>query len=195
MTTDVTNPMPRTLPITVDQYRMLVEQGEFADHFGQVELIYGKIIEMNPQGPRHADPIDELEEWSHLQADDCFRIRIEKPIEIPGLHSSPEPDVAWVTRRRYADQHPGPGDIHLLIEVSGSSKQFDRGEKRQLYAEAGISEYWIVDISLQTIEVMTQPAGKEYQQSTIHGLNETVSPQCLPSAVLQVSQLFSDSVE
>ena len=194
MTADLIHEMPRTLPITVEQYRMLVEHGEFTERRGQVELIYGKIVEMNPQGPQHADPIDELGHWSFQTAGDHFRIRIEKPIEIPTLFSTPEPDIAWVRRRRYADRHPGPSDIHLLIEVSGSSKRFDRGEKRRLYAEAGIPEYWIVDIALRTVETMTRPAGVDYQQTTVHGLTDTVSPQCLPSASLRVADLFSDSV-
>ena len=64
MTADLTHEMPRTLPITVEQYRMLVEHGEFTERRGQVELIYGKIVEMNPQGPQCADPIDELGHWA-----------------------------------------------------------------------------------------------------------------------------------
>ncbi len=194
MTTELSSTMPQTILITVDQFRLLVDHNTFADRQGQVELIYGKIVEMNPQGPRHADPVDELETWSHQQAADHFRIRTEKPIEIEGLNSSPEPDIVWVTKRRYADRHPVPGDIHLLIEVSGSSKEFDRGEKRQLYAEAGIPEYWIVDIAARTIEVMTRPGGSVYTQSELHSSDASISPACLPSATLPIGQLFSDSV-
>lgn len=192
MTTELMAEMPHTIPITVEQYKLLVEHGTFEQRRGQVELIYGKIIEMNPQGPTHSDPIDELQNWSHDQAGGSFRIRIEKPIEIPGLHSSPEPDIAWVTKRRYADRHPLPEDIYLLVEVSGSSKSFDRGEKCRLYAEAGIAEYWIVDVVAKTIEAMTQPVGTEYQQVKLYGVDASLSPTCLPTAFLSVARLFSD---
>jgi Uma2 family endonuclease len=187
--------MPQTLPVSVDQYRLLVEHGTFADRRGRVELIYGKIVEMNPQGPEHADPIDELGNWSHHYAGDLFRIRIEKPIEVPGLNSSPEPDIAWVTKRRYADRHPLPEEVFLLIEVSGNSKVFDGGEKRRLYAEAGIAEYWIVDIVAKTVEVMTQPVGSEFAHSVLYDVTAQVSPKCLPSAVLPITQLFSNTVD
>jgi len=64
--------MPETLPITVAQYRLLVEQGEFEHRSidgqrGQIELINGRIVRMLPQGPIHCDPIDELELWSQQQ--------------------------------------------------------------------------------------------------------------------------------
>lgn len=41
----------QTLPITLDQCRLPVDHDTFAGHRGQVELIYGRIVKMNPQGP------------------------------------------------------------------------------------------------------------------------------------------------
>ncbi len=194
MTTHLMNQSPVTLPITVPQYRLLVEQGEFDESPGQIELIYGRIVSMNPQGPLHSDPIDELGDWSHRVAGTHFRIRIEKPIEIIGLHSSPEPDIVWATRRRYRDRHPQPDDIHLLIEASVSSKPFDRGEKCRLYAEAGIAEYWIIDCVNQSVEIMTRPVGNRYETVTHHGADSIIRPQCLAIAELTVARLFSDTL-
>ena len=51
-----------------------------------------------------------------------------------------------MSRRRYADRHPSPEDIHLLIEVSMTSGSFDRAEKMEVYAAASIAEYWRVDV-------------------------------------------------
>ena len=185
---------PTTLPITVPQYRLLAESGTFDRHVGQVELIYGRIVWINPQGPQHADPIDELTEWSVESAKSKFRVRIEKPIEIVELHSSPEPDIAWVTLRRYGDRHPTPEDIHLLIEVSYSSQTFDRAEKLRLYAESNIVEYWIVDVPAQTVEVFSNPQGTEYRQSSLHQKTEAIAPACLPAAQLRIARLFSKTI-
>ncbi len=44
--------VPITIPISVKQYASLVERGEFAAVSGQVELINGRIVRKNPQGPR-----------------------------------------------------------------------------------------------------------------------------------------------
>lgn len=185
----------QTLPITLDQYRLLVDHDTFAGHRGQVELIYGRIVKMNPQGPMHSDPIDEIQDWSHEVASKQFRIRTEKPIEIPNLNSSPEPDIAWVTRRRYGDRHPQPADIHFLVEVSYSSQTFDRGEKQRLYAEAGITEYWTVDVPGRRIIVMQSPSGTNYQQVITHEAGEAIAPACLPTAKLSVARLFSETTQ
>ena len=80
---------PVTLPITVEQYEALVARGDFERISGQVELIFGRIVRTNPQGPQHADPIDWLTEWSIEQAERQFTIRVEKPIIIPDHHSRP----------------------------------------------------------------------------------------------------------
>lgn len=82
-----------------------------------------------PQGPQQADPIDFLTEWSSLNSRGRFTVRVEKPSRIPEFNSCPEPDLAWVSRRRCEDQHPNPVDIHWLIEVSFSSSLFDTPEK------------------------------------------------------------------
>lgn len=194
MSIDIQPAIPETLPISLDQYRLLVDQGAFDRQTGQIELIHGRIVRMNPQGPIHSDPVDELAEWSHEVASSHFRIRIEKPIELLGFSSSPEPDVAWVTRRRYSDRHPTADDIALLIEVSVSSKPFDRGEKRQLYAEAGVREYWIVDVVDQTVEKLTMPTATGFQQVRKFSMTESIAANCLPDAAFAISRLFSDSL-
>lgn len=65
-------------------------------------------------------------------------------------------------RRDYADRHPGPNDIALVVEVADDSLSRDRGVKRALYARAGIAVYWIVN--LRTVEVFAGPSGDEYAQ-------------------------------
>jgi Uma2 family endonuclease len=181
---------PTTLPVTVDQFQTLVRSGAFNERRGQIELIRGRIVQMNPQGPEHADPIDELQDWSYEQATEQFRIRVEKPIEIANLDSCPETDVAWVRRGRYQSRHPQPGDVWLLIEVSHSSGEFDRREKLELYASAEIAEYWIVDVREQTITICRDPEGPAYRSMAIHPRDATIAPHCLPAAKLEIARLF-----
>ncbi len=187
----IVNPSePITLPLTVDQFQTLVKSGAFDDRTGQIELIRGRIVQMNPQGPEHADPVDELQDWSYEHAAGKFRIRIEKPIEIAGHDSCPEPDIAWVRRDRYRNCHPQPNDVRLLIEVSYSSGNFDRGEKLQLYAEANIAEYWIVDVGDEAVTVCRDPRGRAYRSMETHRRDATISPECQSSATLEIARLF-----
>ena len=181
---------PTTLPITTEQYETLVDAGAFDGTQGQIELIHGRIVHMNPQGPEHSDPIDVLNEWSVISVQQRFTIRVEKPLRIPSQQSCPEPDIAWVTRRRYHDQHPGSEDIHLLIEVSKTSSRFDRTEKRQLYAEAKIAEYWQVDVPGRVITVYRDPSRGDFQTVQSFDDSATVGPVCLPESTLVIAELF-----
>lgn len=181
---------PVTVPITTEQYETLVNAGAFEGAQGQIELIHGRIVRMNPQGPEHADPIDMLNEWSIESVQRRYTVRVEKPIRIPEHLSSPEPDIAWATRHRYRTQHPSSADIHLLIEVSQSSSTFDRGEKLKLYAEAKIVEYWQVDLPSRVVTVHRDPHGDLFRFVQSFDESETIHPLCLPEAELVISSLL-----
>lgn len=183
--------IPDELPITVEQFATLVESGTFAKSSGQIELIRGKIIKMNPQGPEHCDPVDFLVEWSHESTNKKFTIRDEKPIVVPNLDSTPEPDVCWVKRARYGKRHPNPEEIFLLMEVSFSSSKFDREVKRLLYADAEILEYWRFDIRSRTLEIYREPQSGDFQSVEVHDQSKVVTPMCCPGAKLKIADVFA----
>ena len=93
--------------------------------------------------------------------------------------------------KSYRGQRPGPEDVLLLIEVSDSSLEYDRGEKLQLHAGAGVREYWVVNIPHLQIEVFRDPQSREYRQRSVYGVGETVSPRGMKNLKLPVSSLFS----
>jgi Uma2 family endonuclease len=185
---------PVTLPVTIDQYFDLVQRGHFEEIDGQVELIGGRIVRMNPQGPQHSNPLDILAEWSFQSANDLFRLRFEKPIVLRGVGSVPEPDIAWVERKSYARHHPSGDDVSLLIEASVSSGAYDTGEKCEMYARSGIPEYWQVNVPRQEIRVHRNPdiEASSFRTITTHLVQETISPLCLSSAALNISILFDN---
>jgi Uma2 family endonuclease len=54
-------------------------------------------------------------------------------------------------------RHPYPADILVLMEVSDSSLSYDRTRKRAIYAQAGITEYWIWNLVDSSLEVYRDP--------------------------------------
>jgi Uma2 family endonuclease len=62
--------------------------------------------------------------------------------------NSPEPDIAFVRKSRVhlaeAVYFPGGPDLSVEI-VSPDSVKRDYGRKRELYEQAGVREYWILD--------------------------------------------------
>jgi Uma2 family endonuclease len=92
--------------------------------------------------------------------------------------SEPEPDAAVVrgNRRTYADHHPGPADLALVVEVADVSLQRDRTFKKRLYAQAGVPGYWIVNLAERCVEVFTDPSAAldppDYRQHRVFGASE-----------------------
>ena len=75
---------------------------------------------------------------------------MQNPIRIDN-YDEPQPDVALLRPRGddYAAATPTPPDILLLVEVADSTLRIDLGRKARIYADAGVAEYWVVDLKNQ----------------------------------------------
>lgn len=184
--------MSTALRLTLDEYDRMIEEGVFdATRDKRIELINGELHEMSPPGPDHEDVIDELNDWSTLNTPrDRVRVRVQNSIGISPSASAPEPDVAWVVRRRYRKYRPLPEDVLLVIEVSDSTVRNDRLIKGPLYAEAGIAEYWIVNIPGRCVEVHRDPGSGGYRDIQSFGIAESVRSLAFPELELPVATLF-----
>ena len=112
-----------------------------------------EVVAKMPTGNRHASCVKRLNRLFGTLVGDRAIVSVHDPIRL--ADSEPEPDVALLVRRDdfYASAKPGPTDVLLLIEVGDASLDDDREVKRPLYAEAGIAEYWIVNLVDGCLEV------------------------------------------
>ncbi|AMV38648.1 hypothetical protein VT85_14515 [Planctomyces sp. SH-PL62] len=70
--------------------------------------------------------------------------------------------------RDYDVRHHGPADVVLLIEIADFYHLGRlRGEKRSLYASAGVPIYWIVDTGAACVEVYERPRGGSYSSTCL----------------------------
>ena len=183
----------RRQPVTLAIYDRMIAAGVFdpaEDH--PLELIGGDLHVMSPIGDRHADAVDWLARWSQLVVDPAaVLVRIQNPLAIPGSESAPQPDIAWVAFRRYADRRPQPAEVSLLIEVADTSLAFDTEVKAGLYAAAGIADYWVVDLISRGVIVFRDPRAGRYETRSTHRDDNAVRPLAQPSAVLMPVELFA----
>ncbi|MGB0561663.1 MAG: Uma2 family endonuclease, partial [Spirulinaceae cyanobacterium] len=95
-------------------------------------------------------------------------VRQAKPITLPN-HSEPEPDLAIVQRlgREYLDHHPYPENIFWVVEYSQTSLDKDKTVKHQLYATAGIPEYWLVNLAQRKLTVWRKPRAGQYTEQRV----------------------------
>jgi Uma2 family endonuclease len=81
--------------------------------------------------------------------------------------------------------------VLLVIEAADSSVSHDRNRKRKLYAQAGIPEYWIVNIPKRQIEVYRDPNGEDFASKLTIAGKQVLSPVCQPDAELTLADLGS----
>ena len=155
---------------SIDDYVAIVESGALAHD--RVELIAGKIVDMSLISNPHAAGVSILADRLRNVPDLSLDVREEKHVELTGLGSMPQPDVV-VCRRdpyRYARRAPTADDISLVVEVALSSLAYDRTTKRELYALAGITEYWIVNLVDRQLERFLPEASGGYpEQGQVYG--------------------------
>lgn len=77
------------------------------------------------------------------------------------------------------------------MEVADDTLDFDRHCKGQLYALAGIADYWIVNLIVRQLEVYRDPTPEgRYQEVRFLGSDETVCPVAFPDTEMPVSVLL-----
>jgi Uma2 family endonuclease len=164
---------PRPLRYTVEQYEKLGKAGFFTER--RYQLIRGEIIDMGDQGPRHFTYVDLAVEVLKAAFGPSFYVRNAGPISL--TDSKPEPDVSVVPGKRfdYATKHPGTA--LLAVEVSDTTLNYDLTTKAELYATAGIPEYWVLDLDGKQLHVFRDPAAlPPALEATAYGTHLTYAP-------------------
>jgi Uma2 family endonuclease len=186
--------MSTTTHISYDQYNLILESGAFdGEHRRRVELIHEEIRDMTPIGPLHEDAVDFLTRWSFANLNSAkVRVRVQNSIGLSELDSVPEPDIAWVAEKSYREQRPQAADVLLVIEVADSSLDVDMNEKSRLYAAAGVSDYWVIDLQNRRIEVFQQPSVEGYAAHKTYSAGESIRPLNVGDIELLTSDLLHE---
>jgi Uma2 family endonuclease len=174
----------------VTEYYRMAEAGILtADD--RVELIEGEIVKMSPIGSLHAACVKRLNKFLQRQFGDAAVIGVQDPIRLNDF-SEPEPDVALLRPRAdlYAQGHPTPGDVLLIVEVADTTVLSDRNVKVPLYARAGIPEVWLIDLPQEVVEIYARPAEGVYQVQRQARRGEQLTAETLPQLSLTVDAVL-----
>jgi Uma2 family endonuclease len=174
---------------TIDRYHQAVEAGVFDG--APVELLNGELVEMSPEGVSHAGLSSDAGDYLRDCLGSRAKVREGHPIALPN-NSEPEPDLAIVESLGEVyinEHHPYPENIFWIVEYSNSSLQKDLEVKSKVYAEAGIREYWVVDLKTKTLVVFRNPVDGEYQKQTTltYGL---IAPLAFSDVQIDVARLL-----
>ncbi len=175
----------RIRPLRRAEYERLAEAGMFDGE--KLELLFGRLVRMSPQGTAHYWVIDRLWQRLGLALDQRAKVRTQAPF-LASDDSEPEPDLAVVPAGEYLDAHPS--EAWLIVEVADSSLADDRRLKVPLYAAARVPELWIVCLPERCVEVYREPEGDRYLKVSRFVAGDSLSPLCLPGEGLAVLDIL-----
>jgi Uma2 family endonuclease len=182
----------------IDEYHQLIELGFLkegdslrdgkAEH---IELIRGELIQKAAKGTPHTVCSSILCRQLDRLLGDRVVIRGQDPITLPN-QSEPEPDVVIARGRDedYLAHYPYPRDILLVVEIADSTLTYDQTKKLEIYAEARILNYWIVDLNARQLERYSQPY--QNSQGEFNYLSKQIS---LPNQSVAIPELEDTSLD
>jgi Uma2 family endonuclease len=174
-------------PLTQDEVLRMVEVGILGED-EPVELLLGVLTAVGVKTPAHEQVKLRLGRWlAPGFAEGRYDVRTEGPVAVPDRTSLPAPDVAVVARD---DAIAHPATALLVVEVAVSSLRVDTTIKPDLYAAAGVPEYWVVDVVERRLRVFRDP-GPEGYASTRTLADGTITPTAVETDPLDVAALLA----
>ena len=173
----------------------------------RVELIFGKIFRMSP-APKtyHQTLATELlyrvrkqlegKEGKVFTAPFDVRLPLTANIPVNKTENIVQPDICVVCDLSKLDERGCHGAPDLIIEiVSKSSVKKDFHEKYDLYEQAGVKEYWIVNPNDISISVCLLNSTGKYQVQKPHTLGDTLQCTVLPGLEINIEETYGDIVK
>ncbi len=189
-----TPPVPQRL--TREQYYELGRLGHFDGK--RVELIFGEVVEMSPIGWLHRVATGRVTDALETIFATGFFVDVQQPFAALGVArgSEPQPDVSATPGAR-SDYIDHPTVAALLVEVADATLFYDTTTKAEVYATAGIADYWVLDLTNRVLLVFRDPqplsAGPGATAYATHltlAPTDRVSPLAAPGASIPVSELL-----
>ena len=184
--------MPVTPPprkrFTRAEVQSMLDAGLFNGQ--RFELMDGDLIDKIGQKPPHALAIRILLAWL-AEVFGAESVQVQSPIEAGSPdqeRSLPEPDLAVLADANadYSQRHPRGDELLHAIEVADSTVRYDATTKRDLYARAGVPEYWVLDIPGRRFIVHRQLTGGRFEEIAAFSDEETIAPAFRPDLSIVV---------
>lgn len=161
-----------------------------------LELVEGELIDKMGKNRPHVNALVLMHAWLVRVFGERF-VNPEAPINVSpedNPSNEPEPDIIVLKRdlSHFRSANPGPQDLHLVVEVSDTTLNFDLTVKAALYARAGIADYWVLDVSGRRLIVHRRPQSGKYASILIYNEQEQVAPLAAPHAIFKAADAFPE---
>ena len=155
----------------------------------RVELIRGVVRRKSPKNYAHVVAATKLHQRLMKSLAGRASVFKEDPLKLVRLDSEPEPDIL-ATSPHIEDYGKESSRPVLVVEVAASSLRYDLNAKAPLYAEAGVPEYWVLNLVDRELVVFRSPHEGDYRERATYRSGDRVAPEAWPDVVIEVSELF-----
>lgn len=169
----------------------------------RIEIVNGEAFMMATPSSRHQEICFEIgrQLGNFLEGKRCkvypapFGVRLfEQDGDAPkDVDTVVEPDISVVCDRNKIDKRGCKGAPDLVIEIlSPSTRRHDRLVKLNLYQQAGVREYWIVDPDTQSVQVFLPDTGGFFRIHEDYGRTDIAKVNVLEGCFIELDRVFSE---
>ena len=169
----------------------------------RVELIKGRIFKMSPAPNRKHQYISSYlhgELYIHLKGKSCqvysapFDVRLPLPPSKSKKGKTDtvvQPDITVICDESKLDTQGCKGTPDLVVEIlsPGNTKR-EMKSKLELYQNAGVPEYWVVDPIREHVIVYTLNEKAKYISNPAYTDEDTIKSTALTGFELDLSEMF-----
>ena len=188
-TTQFADGLPRR-SWTVTEFGKLAAMGLFQGdgiNGERLEILGGEIVAMSPKGSRHELVRNTLLAFWYRRRNSSAGIVGETPVILDET-SQPLPDLTIIAPGiELADVKAD--DVVLVVEVADTSFTKDTRLKAQLYAAAGIRDYWVINAETLVTTIFREPTDSGYQSRTDITPDQILTPLAAPELALALDEL------
>lgn len=171
------------------------------DENERVELLQGSLVMMAPPSRAHQKICGELHRQiaNYLEGKKCeiypapFGVRLfeESGSSPDGVDTIVEPDLTVICDLSKLDDGGCKGAPDLVVEVlSPSTRRHDQLVKFNLYQQAGVAEYWIVDPEAKSIQSFVLEDG-HYSAKDFGTAEDVLKVHVLDGCFVELCKVFS----
>ena len=166
----------------------------------RVELIKGRIFKMSPAPEnKHQRISSDIHGflWNYLRSNSCqvfaapFDVRLSKKKKDKLIKTVVQPDICVICDEKKLDERGCLGAPDLIVEIlSRSTSKKDLNDKKDLYEENGVVEYWVVHPTEATLMQFVLE-NKKYKIVDIFTEGDIVKSAVLKDFELDLNEVFN----
>ncbi len=168
----------------------------------RLELLRGKIVRLAAANTKHQRVAVKLcyEFYGFIRGKTCqvfippydVRLPVKNRKRDDQITTVVQPDLAIFCDPAKVEERGACGAPDLVVEIlSPSNSRYDLKDKYDVYQEAGVKEYWIVDPIKENVLVSVLQAEGKFGPSTTWSGDQALTPVCLPGFSIEVQDLFT----